>query len=666
VARRGETSVADAVARRGETSVADAVARRGETSVADAVARRGETSVADAVVQRGEMSAKAALALQAVCSGVWVYQRFAHAASHSFDVLGIAVFAFGAACLAIPARRLRLQPLRLGTAFSLYAVYVQTVAALFHPHAVALAFWMTPLTVIAYGAAYLSSGALEEGWRLAILDCCYAALAATTLMALSIIAASNSVWEVGAAHALLSFNAVFVSAIAAVRRSEAAAKAAFALHAVSCGLWLLERLGTMSSCPSDLLGIGVLSAGALSLGVLGHRLRMRSLCLYAVIAGYATYLQIVVTAFHPDTMAVCLWMMVPTAALYAVSVVMVNELWWSAIQSCSYAVTAITTLAALGNILASLKGGGDGSALGLLCFNGLFVGAIGVLRRDNSLLVASTAFMNTAYYFAIRRYEPSISASASALLFGLAGPAWMLTMLAVPKGGWLGQTGRRSFRLVAAAVSGVSCLLALASIHSVADVNAIVTMLIAGCVFAANRVAGGAGFWQHVSFAAFVSAYACFLSQTFGPPTVALGDAYLAPVGLYLIGLGALGQRRRSGADYRVLLACGLLLLMTPSLLAAMHLPGDIVHAFLLVTEAVLAIWYGLANRIRVAAVIGLIFLFAVISSQFQGYTTRIHWAVYATLLGLAIIGSALVLERRREDVLRMKKRVETYFREWE
>ena len=62
----------------------------------------------------------------------------------------------------------------------------------------------------------------------------------------------------------------------------------------------------------------------------------------------------------------------------------------------------------------------------------------------------------------------------------------------------------------------------------------------------------------------------------------------------------------------------------------------------------------------------GLAFLVALLLRETQGLVGHIHWAVYATLLGLAILASALFFEKRGEEARRWAKAAQEKLREWD
>jgi hypothetical protein len=192
------------------------------------------------------------------------------------------------------------------------------------------------------------------------------------------------------------------------------------------------------------------------------------------------------------------------------------------------------------------------------------------------------------------------------------------------------------------------------------------TLLVAGTVFLGCAWGLGQEAWQNLGAGAYLLAYFALLSKHLGAPGLDTSDFYLIPIGLYVLALGLLARQRHPDLSRQPFYLAGLLLVLTPTYIAVRQPEAAPLHAPLLATECALAIFSGLAWRIRVFVVAGTAFLIALISLQFQGYLTHIHWAIYATLLGLAIIVSALFLERRRDDVLRWAQGVQERLRDWE
>ncbi len=171
--------------------------------------------------------------------------------------------------------------------------------------------------------------------------------------------------------------------------------------------------------------------------------------------------------------------------------------------------------------------------------------------------------------------------------------------------------------------------------------------------------------WGHIGVAAYFLAYFAFLFKRLGAPGLASSDFYLVPAGLYVLLLGLLARRARRPAPQTYFLA-GLLLVLTPTLVAAWQAHAGPLHALLLLTECVAALFYGIAARIKVFVGTGVAFLVALLLRETQGLVGHIHWAVYATALGLAILGSALFFEKRGDEARRWARAAQEKLREWE
>lgn len=186
-------------------------------------------------------------------------------------------------------------------------------------------------------------------------------------------------------------------------------------------------------------------------------------------------------------------------------------------------------------------------------------------------------------------------------------------------------------------------------------------------VIAALRQSPG---WVHAAFALYFAAFALFLFDAVSL-SMETADFYLIPVGLYLIENGWLVARTRRDAGGRQaaqrFYAAGLFLALTPTFLAAWLDAGAAwFHSFLLVAECVGAIYFGIISRIRVFLGVGAGFLIALLVITGHEPMLQVHWGIYLTALGAAIVASAVFFEKRRADVLRWAHAARAAFEDWE
>jgi hypothetical protein len=223
------------------------------------------------------------------------------------------------------------------------------------------------------------------------------------------------------------------------------------------------------------------------------------------------------------------------------------------------------------------------------------------------------------------------------------------------------------FATAAAVCAGLSAILALLGLSEANTGRLTVAALILSAgTYAGLAVLHRARAYAHLAFACAMTAYALWLYDRSGISGENL-DFYLIPIGLYLL-LFANWLRRfqvTHGEEALPLEATGLLLALAPTLLASFRDTGA-GHSWLLLTECLLAIFWGVAQRIRVYAGLGMLFLVALLAQHVYQPLTHVHWAIYATVLGLGIIASALGFERRRAEVLDWAARVAAELRTWD
>jgi len=363
------------------------------------------------------------------------------------------------------------------------------------------------------------------------------------------------------------------------------------------------------------------------------------------------------------------WMAPVSIVAYAIAQMRPKgDLWEAPLLIASYVILAGVTVPALYMSLPNGQVLVPGTAVFILGVGGLFAVFLAWSMRSAQYLMLSVIYVSAFVFSALRHFIPAASLEVLALYVGLISPVWVAAAFVIKRNPVFGDGGDAVLRQSAGAISMLSCVMGLVGQTAGRGLDPawLTTLLLAGCIFTVNRFAGGSLWWQHGAFAVFVGAYAVYLQNAFGPPSVRLGDVYLAPVGLYVITMAALARRNERREQYPALFIAGQMLSMTPSLLAGILIRGDIIHVLVLATECVIAVWYGIATRIRCVTTVGTAFLVVMIGLQFHGYTTHIHWAVYATVLGLGIIASALTLERKRTDILRLRKAASEYWESWD
>ena len=152
---------------------------------------------------------------------------------------------------------------------------------------------------------------------------------------------------------------------------------------------------------------------------------------------------------------------------------------------------------------------------------------------------------------------------------------------------------------------------------------------------------------HHAAIWSFLLAYASYLWQTLGPWSVDNADVFMFPAGVYVLYISVL-ERRQNKATGQSQTAdwLGALMILTSSCVGAYAGAHAFLHAVAVASEAAAFVFTGIAMRRKAFAVTGTCFLIGLVCLETQGSAMRIHWSIYATLLGALIIGGAPLLRK--------------------
>jgi len=472
---------------------------------------------------------------------------------------------------------------------------------------------------------------------------------------------------------LLGTGALLSGGIGLIRRSPRAADCAAGLTG---GFYLTFVLGyfTMSGAAADAareaLAAGGLLLLALTLALLAWR-QERPLLVYAAALAAA------VGASHglhrvwqpaPVVYALVLWPL--ATGLYAAGTGLARRAgdaptaWLPPLHTSALAVS-LTALTA-GTAGTVLDAGRAGSVLLLqtVCLYGALYAAVAAATRSGSYAGLAALAWSGAYGLALLRVTPALSSPRLAFLLSLAGLVWLAAAQGAARAPAV-RFAAPALNSRAIAVGLGAILAALLGLGGSDDRYIVYTLLAAGTTFLGASWGLGRPAWGHIGVAAYFLAYFTLLFKRLGAPGLASSDFYLVPAGLYVLLLGLLARRARRPAPQTYFLA-GLLLVLTPTFVAAWQAHAGPLHALLLLTECVAALFYGIAARIKVFVGTGVAFLVALLLRETQGLVGHIHWAVYATALGLAILGSALLFEKRGDEARRWARAAQEKLREWD
>lgn len=449
----------------------------------------------------------------------------------------------------------------------------------------------------------------------------------------------SPLWLLGAGFAL-------TAGIAWVRGTERPAIWATTLLAYAYVTYLAGLLvGPRPIREILLAGMMLVSAGVLA--ALAQQQRRPFLAYAAPVACALGWAQAAHRFAHPSAVGYSLALLPLVGLLCGIAAARArrdDELWPSALQNVALAVSIIALLPCLGDFLQTTPAGDVPVVTASFLLYGCLFGGIAWSQRSAVYLYSAAALLNAAYLFGLLHHAPALTRALVALWLGLAGLAWLGAATL-----WKHFSTRlalTSLFPIAAGVAVVAAGLALTDMHG--D-TALFALLIAGTTFAGIAWAWGQSGWGHLGLWTYLLAYVAWLWSRIGLPGLANSDLFLIPIGLYVLTLGLLARRGLLDAGAAPFFLAGLLLILTPTYLAARQASGDLLHTLLLVVECLAAIFYGLTARIKAFLAAGTVFLLLWVQISLQGVSGQMSWAISTVLLGLAILGSALYLEKRRD-----------------
>ncbi|MCW3096015.1 MAG: hypothetical protein JWL77_1633 [Chthonomonadaceae bacterium] len=167
----------------------------------------------------------------------------------------------------------------------------------------------------------------------------------------------------------------------------------------------------------------------------------------------------------------------------------------------------------------------------------------------------------------------------------------------------------------------------------------------------------------HVGTGNLLVAWCVTIYHTMGVE-IDLLDVYLLPFGLYLLLMGHLLSRRQKQNEAQTFWGVGLLVTLTPALLTRwMHAPGW--HAALLLSECVVCVLWGVAQRIRVfvAGGLGTILLYA--ASVSLGILPDILTTVLALVAGVGLFVFGFYALTHQEMMKRLAAAIQQRWTVW-
>jgi hypothetical protein len=431
----------------------------------------------------------------------------------------------------------------------------------------------------------------------------------------------------------------------------------------------LASPGAATASIRETILIAIFFVSSLLFAAIGTNMRMRFYIVLSEIAAVAGFLYADHLIWHPEMTAYALALLAVSALFAVIAYAWLRVptgLWYKPLQDASLLVSVLSIPIALWPTLSDLSRPFDPLSLSCLLGCGILWGCSAVATRDILYTHLSASAISGAYLYGLWGNIHSTGVVGFDLAIGAlawAGAAILLESVTKVRKEVTSALHQEATALIFIA-------LGFALFGDGRNQSELHTLLVASAVFFLNLWQTRAIGWQHAGVGALLWAYFILLSQHTNGVTYGNSDLYCAPVGTYLLLLGFLDRRRvRAGqpqSTYQFYYVMGLLLVMGPTLIAIHEGHVQAFRAPLLATECVLAIFYGLAARLKAFIVGGTAFLIALIAVQAEGNVSTFAWAVYATILGLVVIGSALFIERRRDRFTRWTQSVREKIKEWE
>jgi hypothetical protein len=202
----------------------------------------------------------------------------------------------------------------------------------------------------------------------------------------------------------------------------------------------------------------------------------------------------------------------------------------------------------------------------------------------------------------------------------------------------------------------------IGNVHPQAGEGFVYTLSLVGLLYLLSALVNRREWLGYLGVAMLELAWALFLLKRFQVQEL---QWYAIPVALYLFGVGTVERRfgRRSLA--RLIEAAGLVLLFGSSLWESLQ-PSGFNYAVLLAVEAVLVAWAGAALRRRPYFFGGLGMLLVNVIAQAVDPLRSLDKTVLFLSLGVVLMVTAVVAERKREEIIRTTREWRTRLEAWE
>ena len=295
---------------------------------------------------------------------------------------------------------------------------------------------------------------------------------------------------------------------------------------------------------------------------------------------------------------------------------------------------------------------------------------VAAMRKAPKTLAAGAAVLTCSYLNLLLSRTPMLSQSASTL-------SWPLFALLLVQAAWvwlgLGALLKRragTAHFVAPALTPVpfiallSAVCALYSIRTPGQgVYGILTLVCAGGIWFGLWALDQGETCLHVGTGNLLAAWCLTIYDVFGVEATLL-DIYLLPFGLYLLLIGHRVSRRQRNKEAQAFWWMGMLVTLTPALLTRWsNAPGW--HVAVLLSECIVYVLWGIAQRIRVfvAAGLGTVLLYA--ASMSLGILPDAVTTILALLAGVGLFVFGFYALTHRETMKRLAAALQQRWAVW-
>ncbi len=250
---------------------------------------------------------------------------------------------------------------------------------------------------------------------------------------------------------------------------------------------------------------------------------------------------------------------------------------------------------------------------------------------------------------------------ASSLLALAAGIGWAVLRRAGRAELW--QPGLRGLALALSAITLVAAVLGVAlNVHVQAGHGLVYTLSIVGLLYLLLAVVERREWMAYLGVAMLEAAWGLFLLKQLRVQEI---QWYAIPAAFYMLGVGSSERSQGRRALARLIDIAGLFLLFGSSFWQSLG-PQGFPYAVLLAIEGLLVAWAGAAVHLRLHFLAGLGMVLVNVVVQAIDPLRALDKTVLFLGLGVLLVATAVVAERKREEIMRTTREWRSRLEAWE